>query len=63
MGSGQSQVGRVKVGDMLAGGSNPVEFGGGTAYHNKDWGVAAGGTSRGRVYGLERNVYEAPVLP
>ena len=35
---------------VLAGGSDPVEFGGGVAYHNKDWSATAGGTSRGRVY-------------
>lgn len=37
-------------GIVLAGGSDPVEFGGGVAYHNKDWSASAGGTSRGRVY-------------
>jgi len=35
---------------VLAGGSESVEFGGGVAYHNKDWGIAAGGTNRGRIY-------------
>lgn len=35
---------------VLAGGSEAVEFGGGLAYHNKDWSASVGGTSRGRVY-------------
>ena len=35
---------------VVAGGTDPVEFGGGVAYHNKDWGMAAGATSRGRVF-------------
>ena len=35
---------------VLAGGSEAAEFGGGVAYHNKDWGATAGATSRGRVY-------------
>jgi hypothetical protein len=35
---------------VLAGGSDPVEIGIGPAYHNKDWGASAGGTSRGRYY-------------
>ena len=35
---------------VLAGGSESVEFGGGVAYHNKDWGATAGATSRGRVF-------------
>ena len=35
---------------VLAGGTEAVEFGGGVAYHNKDWGATAGATSRGRVY-------------
>lgn len=35
---------------VLAGGVDAVEFGGGVAYHNKDWSATVGGTSRGRVY-------------
>ena len=35
---------------VVAGGSEAVEFGGGVAYHNKDWGMSAGATSRGRVF-------------
>ena len=35
---------------VLAGGNEPVEVGGGPSYHNKDWSISAGGTSRGRVY-------------
>ena len=35
---------------VLVGGTDAVEFGGGVAYHNKDWSATAGGTSRGRVY-------------
>ena len=35
---------------VVAGGSEAVEFGGGVAYHNKDWGATAGATSRGRVF-------------
>ena len=34
----------------LVGGNETAEFGGGLAYHNKDWSVNAGGTNRGRVY-------------
>ena len=35
---------------VLAGGSEAAEFGGGVAYHNKDWGANAGATNRGRVF-------------
>lgn len=35
---------------VLAGGADPVEFGGGVAYHNKDWGASAGVTTRSRVF-------------
>lgn len=35
---------------VLAGGSEAAEFGGGAAYHNKDWSVSAGGTNRGRIF-------------
>ena len=35
---------------LVIAGSDSVEVGAGAAYHNKDWGVAAGATSRGRVY-------------
>lgn len=35
---------------VLAGGNESAEFGGGIAYHNKDWAVNAGGTNRGRIY-------------
>ena len=35
---------------LVVAGPDSVEFGAGAAYHNKDWGVAAGATSRGRVY-------------
>lgn len=35
---------------VLAGGSEAAEFGGGPAYHNKDWSISAGGTNRGRVF-------------
>ena len=35
---------------VVAGGTEAVEFGGGVAYHNKDWGATAGATSRGRIY-------------
>ena len=37
---------------VVAGGTEAVEFGGGVAYHNKDWGATAGATSRGRVFVL-----------
>ena len=35
---------------VLAGGSDAVEVGVGPSYHNKDWSVNAGVTSRSRVY-------------
>ena len=35
---------------VLAGGGEAAEFGGGAAYHNKDWSISAGGTNRGRVF-------------
>jgi|GEM_PF-1610902 len=35
---------------VLAGGGEAVEFGGGIAYHNKNWSAGAGGTNRGRGY-------------
>ena len=37
---------------VVAGGTEAVEFGGGVAYHNKDWSASVGGTSRGRIYVL-----------
>ena len=37
---------------VLAGGTDAVEFGGGVAYHNKDWSASVGGTNRGRVFVL-----------
>lgn len=35
---------------VLAGGNDVAEFGAGISYHNKDWSVSAGPTSRGRVF-------------
>lgn len=35
---------------VLAGGTDPVEAGLGPSYHNKDWSLNAGATSRGRGY-------------
>lgn len=35
---------------VLAGGSDPVEFGGGISCHNKDWSASAGVTTRSRVF-------------
>lgn len=35
---------------VLAGGSDPVEFGGGISYHNKDWSASVGVTTRSRVF-------------
>ena len=35
---------------VLAGGTEAVEFGGGVAYHNKDWSASAGVTTRSRVF-------------
>ena len=41
---------RWGVSGLVTAGSDAVEFGAGLAYHNKDWGMAAGATSRGRIY-------------
>lgn len=35
---------------VLAGGTDPVEFGAGASYHNKDWSASVGGTSRSRIF-------------
>ena len=35
---------------VLPGGNDPVEFGAGISYHNKDWSASAGGTSRSRIF-------------
>ena len=37
-------------GMVLAGGGESAEFGAGASYHNKDWSISAGGTSKSRGF-------------